>query len=133
MPFFIVLGWKHHLVSMCNNGEIDTAKAIIDLLKDFTPSLVPCGHTWIGLANKPVVILFIVAHTTKPFSFFFFFFYHRIVNKAVNISMRFKSNLSVFNFVAFYACHALLWVHEMRFNVPGSITPCQGGLSAATQ
>lgn len=49
-----------------------TVKAVIDLLKDFTSSLVPCGHIWIGLANKPRIILsIIIAHMTKPLDFFF--------------------------------------------------------------
>lgn len=104
MLWFVAENITH---SFCNNGKICTLKAIIDLLKDFTSSLVPRGHSKIGWANKTGILLFIVGHTAKPL-------YHTIVNKAVKISMRFICNLLVFNLFELSACHTPPRVHEMR-------------------
>lgn len=105
----MVCGWKYHSDLICNNGKIGTLKAVIDLLQDFTSSLVPRGQIWIGLANKPEIHGYCssLPILLSPF-------YYRVVNKEVNISMRFISNLSVFNFFELSACHTLPRVHEMR-------------------
>lgn len=105
----MVCGWKYHSDLICNNGKIGTVKAVIDLLQDFTSSLVPCGQIWIGLANKPGIHGYCssLPILLSPF-------YYKVVNKEVNISMRFISNLSAFNFFQLSACHTLPRVHVMR-------------------
>lgn len=103
----MVCGWKYHSNLICSNDKICAVKAVIDLLKDFTSSLVPCGHIWIGLANKPEIHGYC---SSLPILLSLFF--NRIVNKEVNISMRFIINLSVFNFFELSSCHTLPRVHE---------------------
>lgn len=103
----MVCGWKYHSNLICRNDKIGTVKAVIDLLKDFTSSLVPCGHIWIGLANKPGM-----QDYCSSLPILLSLFFNRIVNKEVNISMRFIINLSVFNFFELSSCHTLPRVHE---------------------
>lgn len=98
---------KKHSNLIHSNDKIGTVKPVIDLLKDFTSGLVPCGHIGIGLANKPGVHGYCswLARTAKPL-------FNRTLNKEVNISARFIINLSVFNFFQLPSCHTLPRVHE---------------------
>lgn len=67
---------------------------IIDLLKDFTSSLVPRGHIGIGWANNLLIRSFCspqCRHTAKPLC-------DGTLNKEVYISMRFIINLPALNF-----------------------------------
>lgn len=98
---------KTPLNLICSKDKIGTVKALIDLLKDFTSTLVPYGHIWIDLANKPGIHYY-----CSLLPILLSLFYNRIVNKEVNISMRFISNLSVFNFFELSSCHTLPRVHE---------------------
>ena len=109
----MVCGWEYHSNLICSNDKIGTVKAVIDLLKDFTSSLVPCGHIWIDLANKPGIHGYCSSLPILLSLFFFLFFFFK-VNKEVNISMRFIINLSLFNFFELSSCHTLPRVHETR-------------------
>lgn len=114
----MVCGWKYPSNLICSNDKIGSVKAVIDLLKDFTSSLVPCGHIWIGLANKLRIHRY-CSSLPIPLSLF----YNRMVNKEVNISMRFISNLSVFNFFEPWSCHTLPRVHETGVMSPALSQP----------
>lgn len=114
----MVCDWKYCSNWICSNDKIGAVKALLDLLKDFTSSWVPYGHIWFDLANKPGI-----HYHCSSLAILLSLFYNRIVNKEVNISMRFISNLSVFNFFELSSCHTLPRVHETRVMSPALSQP----------